>query len=71
MAGVADDDVRGGKGGDVGGFVDGSLEGVEALAVLGGDSQGSFGTVTQGAEIGNAEVRMKVGLVPDGEEGAA
>ena len=37
MTGAADDDIRLGEGGDVGGFVDGGFEGVEALAVLGGD----------------------------------
>lgn len=40
MASVGDDDVILLKSGDVGSLIDGSLEGLDALAVFGGDGNG-------------------------------
>ena len=65
VAGTGNDDIVGGEGGDVGGLVDGGLEGGDALAVLGGDGDDGVGCdfiATYG---------MEVGLVEDGDEGAA
>ena len=61
---IGNDDVVGGEGGDVGGLVDGGLEGGDALAVLGGDGDDGVGCdfiATYG---------MEVGLVEDGDEDA-
>ena len=80
VAGVGNDDVGAGNGGNIGDVEDGGFEGVKVLAVLGADGNNGYrvisvtanNSVTANGTKGRlARYGVKIGLIPDNEEGAA